>query len=535
MERNILFQTDAFEIVSITWTKGSESPIHDHGWSQCLVLVEEGEFENTLDLGMQREVQKFLKGNVLGTPVGAKHEIKCLSQFGKTLHVYTPKLTDTDRPLHFSPVNSDFFKSHVDLSKAVTINELTDILRSFKDLSISTHSPYFMNQLFSGVLPQMLMGEEFVAQTRTTLATYEASPILSSIEAEIVEKLGEVIGWSKGERSGVSVPGGSAANFMAIHCARQMKFPDSRQKGIGNRNYKVFVSSEAHYSFKKACAVLGIGTQNLVLVPSDDRGRMRIDQLDDLINKHKSNGDIPLCVGATAGTTVLGAFDDIFELSHICKKHDVWLHVDGAWGGPVIFSKKLRYLVNGIELADSMTFDAHKLLGANLTSSFFLTKHTDILLQANHIGGDDYLFHADDPKLDRGKISWQCGRSSDSMSFWTIWKNIGTEGIGNFIDRLVGIRDEILPWIDKQDRLELIAEPDYLNICVRVLPPKKEENPGWSKIVRERMKTKDLAIVNYSTNENGTFLRLILAHPFLTFHHVKQILEWALEEKQEEK
>jgi len=121
------------------------------------------------------------------------------------------------------------------------------------------------------------------------------------------------------------------------------------------------------------------------------------------------------------------------------------------------------------------------------------------------------------------------------MSFWTIWKNIGTEGIGNFIDRLVGIRDEILPWIDKQDRLELIAEPDYLNICVRVLPPKKEENPGWSKIVRERMKTKDLAIVNYSTNENGTFLRLILAHPFLTFHHVKQILEWALEEKQEEK
>lgn len=116
------------------------------------------------------------------------------------------------------------------------------------------------------------------------------------------------------------------------------------------------------------------------------------------------------------------------------------------------------------------------------------------------------------------------------MSFWTLWKNLGTDGLGNFIDRLVGIREEILPWIKDHERLELVAKPDYLNICVRVLDQNGQKNPEWSKTVRERLKEKNLAFVNYSVDREGTFLRLILANPYLNFHHVKQILEWALGE-----
>jgi glutamate/tyrosine decarboxylase-like PLP-dependent enzyme len=233
-------------------------------------------------------------------------------------------------------------------------------------------------------------------------------------------------------------------------------------------------------------------------------------------------------VVATAGTTVLGAFDQITPVASICKKHGLWLHVDGAWGGPALFSKKLRHLVQGIELADSVTFDAHKLFGASLTSSFFLTKHSKILLEANDVSGGEYLFHSDDPALDRGKLSWQCGRKADAVSFWTIWKSLGTEGLGEFVDRLVTIREETLAWIRTQSRLELISDPEYLNICVRVAPPSGIVNRDWSKIVREQLKDQDKAMVNYSTDQNGSFLRLILAHPYLDFDHVRQILIWAL-------
>lgn len=526
--RNVLFQNDFFEIVSIEWNDKSVSPSHNHGWSQCLVLVEEGTFENRLDLGMKRETQILEAGQVLSTPVGAKHEMACKSKKGKTLHVYTPKIREQKDIGHFRAPTIEGLKSHLKLSKATDISALRQIISEFKEKSISTQSPYFMNQLFSGVLPQMLMAEEFIAQTKTTLATFEASPVFSAIESEVIDALSAKIGWSVDSRSGVSVPGGSAANFMAAHCARQKLFPEAKSKGLGASVFKIFVSEEAHYSFKKAAAVLGVGIDNVVSVSVDEKGRMIADHLEIHIKQCRAEGSVPLMVAATAGTTVLGAFDEIPLVSAICKRNGVWLHVDGAWGGPALFSNKLSHLVDGIALADSVTFDAHKLFGASLTSSFFLTQHADILMQANDVSGGAYLFHSDDPALDRGKLSWQCGRKADAASFWTIWKSLGTEGLGDFVDHLVGLRDEVLPWIKAQERLQLVADPEFLNICVRVHPQGRKD-ADWSKTVREKLKEQDLAFVNYSANKDGSFLRLILAHPYLTPSHVRQILEWALE------
>lgn len=527
-QRNVLFQNDFFEIVSIEWNDKSVSPLHNHGWSQCLVLIEEGTFENRLDLGMKRETQILEAGQVLSTPVGAKHEMACKSKRGKTLHVYTPKIRELKDAGHFRTPAIEGLKSLLKLSKATDASALRQILSDFKEQSVNTQSPYFMNQLFSGILPQMLMAEEFIAQTKTTLATFEASPVLSAMESEVVESLGAKIGWSAGSRHGVSVPGGSAANFMAIHCARQRFLPKVKTEGNGGFDFKIFASNAAHYSLKKACAVLGLGTNAVVHIKTDRADRMIVEDLCEAIAITKAKSEIPLLVCATAGTTVYGAFDPIHAVAKVCKEEDVWLHVDGAWGGPALFSKKLGRLVEGLASADSMTFDAHKLFGANLTSSFFLTQHADILLQANDVSGGDYLFHSDDPALDRGKLSWQCGRKADAASFWTIWKSLGTEGLGDFVDHLVGLRDEILPWIKSQERLQLVADPEYLNVCVRV-HPRGRKDADWSKTVRERLKEQDLAFVNYSANKDGSFLRLILAHPYLTFAHVRQILEWALE------
>jgi sulfinoalanine decarboxylase len=189
----------------------------------------------------------------------------------------------------------------------------------------------------------------------------------------------------------------------------------------------------------------------------------------------------------------------------------------------------LREKVRGIEKADSVAFDAHKLFGAGLTSSFILTKHPGLLLEANDVSGADYLFHSDDETLDRGKLSWQCGRRADAVSFWAIWKSVGTQGLGKSVDRLLSVRDETLAWIKKEPRLELVVSPEYLNLCVRVkTPTAKGQDPHWSKKIREILKDKNLTMVNYSSDEKGDFLRLILAHPQLEFKHVQQIFEWAL-------
>jgi len=529
-KRTILFQTDHFEMVSIQWLENGISKMHGHAWSQGSVLVEEGLFEEKIDLGLKKEVRILEAGQSVHTPYGAKHEIRCLSKKGKTLHVYTPKIQESTQVDKFDQTISTSLHQDLLLGKSCTISELSRLLGSIRSQSISTHSPYFMNQLFSGVSPQLLIAEELIVQTKTTMATHEASPIFSEIEAEVVEALCKQIGWKEGDRDGVAVPGGSAANFMAIHCARQRLFPDQKETGTIGKTLQVFVSSEAHYSFKKAAVAMGLGMNNIISIPVDVSGKMIVSLLEKAIRESIQSGAVPLMVCATAGTTVLGAFDPIEEISTVTEKYKVWLHVDGAWGGPAIFSSRLKASIQGVELSDSFTFDAHKLLGAGLTCSFFLTKHSSILLEANDVTGGDYLFHSDGFTLDRGKSSWQCGKRADAVGFWTIWKSLGTNGIEDFLNRMLNIRDEAVEWIKHQPRLELVTEPSYLNICLKVIQPSTGKDPfKWSEFTRNQLKNKNLCMVNYSENMDGTFLRLILANPLLDVKIIQQILTWALE------
>ncbi|MFZ3230586.1 MAG: pyridoxal-dependent decarboxylase [Pseudobdellovibrio sp.] len=532
-QRTILYQTEEFEIVSCLWTANAFSPLHGHGYSQCFTLIEEGTFENTTDFGNKKETITKSKGQVLITPTGAKHEIICTSSVGKTLHVYFPKISLTDK------INNFKHRTEIELQKSFDVN-LKTIGISFEDLtaelalisenSITTNSLYFMNQLFSGISSQMLIAEDLIAKTKTTMATHEASPALSTIETEVIQKLCQQIGWHKDFSEGIQVPGGSTANFMALHCARHNKYPDYKQKGLPHISLKIFGSLDAHYSLKKACVVLGLGLDSLVLIKTDLQGKMCPRDLENKINEAILRKEVPLIVYATAGTTVYGSFDPITEIAQICKNLNIWLHVDAAWGGPVLFSNSAKNLIAGIELADSVTFDAHKFFGAGLTCAFFLTQHPEILFEANDVSGADYIFHETET-IDRGRLSWQCGRRADAVTFWTLWKSLGTSGLTQMIDISLNLSKELAEWVKTQPRLNLIHEPDFLNICVQVIPKLAlQDRKLWSKHVRTELLNNNLAMVNYSSESDGTtFLRLIIANSFLTLNELKNILTWAQE------
>jgi glutamate/tyrosine decarboxylase-like PLP-dependent enzyme/quercetin dioxygenase-like cupin family protein len=530
-QRTSIIQTEYFEIVSCTWKLGDVSPMHGHGWSECFALIESGSFLNTTDSGIAVTPLNLVEGQVIHSQKGARHEMRCTSDVGKTFHIYLPKIKTAATKNNFKSQPLQMLKAELPLTlmqSGMPWSELTRLLTFIEEHSVATHSPYFMNQLFSGVNPESFLAEELITKTKSTMATFEASPVFSLVEVEVVQKLGELIGWRSDESEGVAVPGGSAANFMAIHCARHRLQPDYKTKGMlaSINPLHVYVSDEAHYSFKKACAVLGLGTDNLIAVKTDMQGRMLAQDLEQKINRSIESGATPLMACATAGTTVLGAFDPIGQMADVCEKFGVWLHVDGAWGGPILFSQSSRHLLSGVERADSMTFDAHKLLGAPLTCSFFLTRHGQNLLESNDVAGGEYLFHAGTEAIDRGRLSWQCGRRADAVNFWTLWKSHGTDGLSAFVDRLLSVKDELVQWILNEPRLELLVQPEFLNVCVRIKPP----DPQWSLKVRNALRERDLAMVNYSSDREGNpFLRMILANSRTDFAVVKQILTWALE------
>ncbi|KAL3288260.1 hypothetical protein HHI36_002709, partial [Cryptolaemus montrouzieri] len=187
---------------------------------------------------------------------------------------------------------------------------------------------------------------------------------------------------------------------------------------------KLFTSEECHYSISKFSSFLGIGDDNVIPVETDDIGQMKISSLEKRIEEILQEGSVPFAVIATLGTTVRGAFDPINEIADICKKHNMWLHIDAAWGGGLIFSQKHRAKLNGIERANSIVINPHKLLAVPQQCSLLLVRNKDIL-HTCYSKEAEYLFQKDkyyDRKYDPGDKYLQCGRKCDVFKFWLMWK-----------------------------------------------------------------------------------------------------------------
>lgn len=154
------------------------------------------------------------------------------------------------------------------------------------------------------------------------------------------------------------------------------RYPNLKQSGLSQmQRLVVFTSEDAHYSVKKLAAFLGIGYDNVYLVKVDSYGKMVVSDLEAQIAQAIKEGAAPLMVSATAGTTVIGAFDPLREIAEVCKKYGLWFHVDAAWGGGALVSESYRGLLDGIQLADSVTWNPHKLLAAPQQCSTLLLRH----------------------------------------------------------------------------------------------------------------------------------------------------------------
>ncbi|XP_030753463.1 cysteine sulfinic acid decarboxylase [Sitophilus oryzae] len=414
-----------------------------------------------------------------------------------------------------------------------THEELIQHLRNVIKYSVKTGHPYFVNQLFSAIDPYGLVGQILTDALNPSAYTYEVAPVVILMEETVLKEMRQVVGWKNGEGDGIFCPGGSIANGYAISCARHYFYPEVKTKGLhGMKKLAVFTSEDAHYSIKKLASFLGLGTENVHLVKTDSIGKMDPEHLEQLIKKSIDDGSAPFIVSATAGTTVLGAFDPIEKLADICEKYKLWLHVDAAWGGGALVSKKHRKLLKGIERADSVTWNPHKLLTAPQQCSTFLVKHEKVLSEA-HSANAAYLFQKDkfyDTKYDTGDKHIQCGRRADVLKFWYMWKAKGTKGFENHIDKTFDNANHFLNIIKERPGFELVLpEPECTNICFWYVPPslrtyQKEnfnstvQNDEEFKLklhsvapkIKERMMKEGTMMVTYQTHKSKpNFFRIV--------------------------
>ncbi len=327
----------------------------------------------------------------------------------------------------------------------------------------ATHG--FFNQLFGGRDDMAVVGEVLAVLANNSMYTYKAAGPHVLIERELIRHMGDLMGF--GDCEGVVAPGGSLSNLIGMLVARDQACEGAGDRGLGDRVACVYTSEDSHYSVPKAAALLGLGREQVRWIGVDGRGRMRVDLLRAAIERDLSSQLTPCMINATAGTTVPGAFDPIREIAGVARELGVWLHVDAAFGGSVVLSERRRHLLDGVEHADSIAWDAHKMMGVPLTCSVVLFRERGRAGQSLSEQAE-YLFQQDDDELNPGTRSLQCGRRNDALKLWALWQEIGDEGFASRIERLFELCAYGRGIVDGEDRLRLSIEPMSVTLCFEV-------------------------------------------------------------------
>jgi len=385
--------------------------------------------------------------------------------------------------------NPEQLKEVIDFAIPEEPLNLDQLLVDCKDTlkyQVKTGHPRFFNQLSCGLDVTSLAGEWLTATANTNMFTYEIAPVFILMEHEVLKKMREIIGFQEGDS--ILAPGGSISNMYALMIARHKLFPQHKKYGMRaiKGQLMMYTSQHHHYSIKGGASAIGLGLDNCCQVACDERGKMIPAELEKLVIKHKEEGHLPFFVNCTTGTTVYGAYDPISEIADICDKHGIWLHIDAAWGGGLIMSRKYKEKrFKGIERASSVTWNPHKLMGTLLQCSTLHIRENGLLISCNQMSAD-YLFQTDkcyDCTYDTGDKVIQCGRHNDIFKLWLQWRARGSIGFEKQMDRLMELTyyqvDRIKSMPDKF--YLIVPEPECTNVCFWYIPTRlrNEKRDHW--------------------------------------------------------
>lgn len=436
---------------------------------------------------------------------------------------------------HHSHARKDL-RSHLSLSlpeKGLGHADLVSSTESILEHSVNASSPAFMDKLWSAPSIPGIAADLLLSSLNGNAHVFRVSPALTFVEKHVGKELAKLFGFNGPNAGGITFPGGAASNTTALLVARNARFPELKHSGLiaAAQPLAIFVSEASHYSIITAAGLLGIGLASVRKIRTTEAGTMDPVVLKAELQAAVDAGHVPLFVCATAGTTVRGAYDPLREIGQLAHEYGAWFHIDGCFGGAAIFSEKLKYKLDGSELADSIAFNPHKLLGVPQICSFLLAKDLKTLWVANRLEAG-YLFHDDEEDtnvvldvdyhhsngngtngykknghFDTTNANWrlsrdlleapdpnqvydlasftpQCGRRPDSLKLYFHWRYYGTEGIAKQVEAAYAAAQYMSKLIGASSNLYLVGEK-YEVPCTQVCFYYKRKPSGETSEVDE--------------------------------------------------
>lgn len=346
-------------------------------------------------------------------------------------------------------------------------SDTKNIIDEFKEKvvpnSTKVGSSRFLSWIITSPSQAGILGEIANVGISQAPFNFKAGPAATVIEEMVIGWMGQLFGYKK-ESGGILVSGGSVSTLTALGAAREAFLPGSTEDGIQNISnpLALYTSKKAHSSIDKAVGVLGFGKNMLKKVKVDEFLKIDIDSLETEIENDIKKGLRPFCIIAQAGTSLSGAVDDIDALSDVAKKYGMWLHVDGAYGGGAILSKKGREILKGIEKADSISVDPHKWFFVPTEAGCVLVKNKKHLYNAYSTGVAEFDENTPINYLDYGI---QSTRTSRAIKTWFAIKTYGIKKLSQVVDYNMEMATYFAEEIGKINGVRILHKPQTSAVC----------------------------------------------------------------------
>lgn len=376
-----------------------------------------------------------------------------------------------------------------------------------------------------------VLGDLVAAGVNNNMLSAEMSPVFTELEHALTATVAEAFDLGS-DAGGVLAAGGSLANLQALAVARNRAF-DVADAGVdASRSQPVaFASTAAHTSLRKAAMLLGLGTDAIVPVETDPNGRMRPDALEDAVSDASAAGNRPFCVFGTAGTTTTGNVDPLDELASVAARHDCWFHVDAAYGGALAFAPDRQHLLNGVEHADSVTFNPQKWCYVAKTCAMVLFADRDALVEDFRVGAP--YMRQDEGRPNLGEVSVQGTRHADVLKLWLTFQHLGRSGLQALVEESYRLTAHARESVAARPALELATDPETNIVCFRAAPDRCD--PGEYDALNDALQASLLAdadvFVSLPTYRGSKWLRMVLLNPYtdvetldVLFEHVDAFL-----------
>ncbi|MBY6196543.1 pyridoxal-dependent aspartate 1-decarboxylase PanP [Vibrio hangzhouensis] len=475
-----------------------------------------------------------------------------------------------EKPLH--EIEKDFSNAAIPEQPEFVSEHTEHLLESLVAHSVHTSSPSFIGHMTSA-LPYFLMPlSKIMIALNQNLVKIETSKAFTPLERQVLGMLHKLIysqndafysQWmhSANHSLGAFCSGGTIANITALWVARnnalraEGEFKGVEKEGLframkhyGYEGLAVLVSERGHYSLKKAADVLGIGQQGLVAVKTDHNNRICPVDLKQKFAELKQQKIKPFAVIGVAGTTETGNVDPLKEIAEICAQQSCHFHVDAAWGGATLMSSKYRHLLDGVELADSVTIDAHKQLYIPMGAGMVLFKNPDAMKSIEHHA--QYILRKGSKDL--GSHTLEGSRSGMAMLVYAAMHIISRPGYELLINQSIEKARYFADLISQQADFELVSQPELCLLTYRYVPKNvqtalqqasatqldelHELLNELTKIIQKKQRETGLSFVSRTqlnpirwSQRDTIVFRVVLANPLTT----KEVLSSVLDEQRD--